>query len=85
MWDAVFMGLGATSRRDEGLVAVIGRLAFRVLVNLTMGLLKAVVEFLFSVWRVSELNPPPLGDLPLNPWTLDNLFKFQILWWPPAV
>lgn len=54
MWDAMFIGVGSlTSRRDEGLLAVVIKLVFRVLINLTMGLFMAVLEFVFSVWRVS--------------------------------
>lgn len=59
MWDAVFVSMGSL-RRDEGLVAVIARLAFRFLVNLTIGLFVAVIEFLFSVWKVSAFLEMPL-------------------------
>lgn len=51
MWDALFVGISAT-RRDEGVLSVLLRIAFRLLVNLTFGLFMAVLEFLFSVWRV---------------------------------
>lgn len=54
MYDAMFMGVGSlTSRRDEGLLALVVKMVFRVLVNLTVGLFMAVLEFVFSVWRVS--------------------------------
>lgn len=53
MWDAVFVGM-VSFRRDEGLAAMIAKVAFRFIVNLTMGLFMAVVEFLFSVWRVGQ-------------------------------
>lgn len=52
MWDILLVGIGTSSRRDEGLVAVIARVAFRFVINLTVGLFMAVVEFMFSIWRV---------------------------------
>lgn len=51
MWDALFVGVG-TLRRDEGIAAVIAKIVFRFVVNLTMGLFMAVVGFLFSIWQV---------------------------------
>ena len=51
MWDALFVGMG-TLRRDEGVAALIARVAFWFVVNLTIGLFTAVVGFLFSVWQV---------------------------------
>lgn len=51
MWDALFVGVG-TLRRDEGIAAVIAKVVFRFVVNLTMGLFMAVIGFLFSIWQV---------------------------------
>eukprot|EP00752_Nemacystus_decipiens_P008364 g7476.t1 len=64
MWDAVFVGIGTMSRRDEGLAAIIARIAFKFVVNLTIGLFMAVIQFLFSVWTVIwSYQPHPVSTL----------------------
>ncbi|CAN0449347.1 unnamed protein product, partial [Laminaria digitata] len=63
MWDALFVGVG-TLRRDEGIASVIAKIAFRFVVNLTMGLFMAVIQFLFSVWQIIwSYNPDPLSTM----------------------
>eukprot|EP00904_Undaria_pinnatifida_P000446 jgi/Undpi1/10401/HiC_scaffold_29.g12851.m1 len=63
MWDALFVGVG-TLRRDEGIAAVIAKIVFRFVVNLTMGLFMAVVGFLFSIWQIIwSYNPDPLSTM----------------------
>lgn len=47
-WDALFMGIGAMSR-DEGMLSYILRLLMTVLFNFTLGMMGAVVGFVFSI------------------------------------
>eukprot|EP00903_Cladosiphon_okamuranus_P013248 g12353.t1 len=64
MWDAVFVGIGTMSRRDEGLASIIARIAFKFVVNLTIGLFMAVIQFLFSVWTVIwSYQPDPISTV----------------------
>ncbi|CAM9776656.1 unnamed protein product [Ectocarpus sp. 4 AP-2014] len=64
MLDVMFVGIDTASRRDEGLATIVARIAFRFVVNLTMGLFMAVFQFLFSMWTVIwSYQPDPLSTL----------------------
>lgn len=52
MWDTMYYMTFGSYRRDEGIAAIILKVLFRFVVNLTMGLIMAVIQFLFSIWQV---------------------------------
>ncbi|CAM9700032.1 unnamed protein product [Ascophyllum nodosum] len=61
VWDAMFVSIGSF-RRDEGLAAIIAKVAFRFILNLTIGLFMAVIQFLFSIWKVIwSYQPDPIS------------------------
>lgn len=62
-WDALFMGMSAMGR-DEGMASFILRLVMRFLMNLTIGMISALIGFLWNVWAViSSFQPTPLEGL----------------------
>lgn len=64
MWDVVFVGVGSAYRRDEGIFSILVRIAFRLVINLTMGFFMAVVQFLFTLWRVIwSYQPDPISTI----------------------
>ncbi|CAM9294422.1 unnamed protein product [Chrysoparadoxa australica] len=57
MYDALFTGIGAMSR-DEGIFEWLVRMAFKVLMNLTIGLVGAIITFGWTIWSViTSYNP----------------------------
>jgi len=63
MWDAMFMGIRSISRgRDESIVEYGLKILIQVLVNFSLGLLMALVFFVFGLWTViKSYQPSPLS------------------------
>lgn len=60
MWDAMFMGIRHMGR-DESFVEYALRVLMQILVNFSMGLLMALVIFIFGLWSiVRSYQPNPL-------------------------
>eukprot|EP00285_Hemiselmis_virescens_P012640 CAMPEP_0173393538 /NCGR_PEP_ID=MMETSP1356-20130122/22171_1 /TAXON_ID=77927 ORGANISM="Hemiselmis virescens, Strain PCC157" /NCGR_SAMPLE_ID=MMETSP1356 /ASSEMBLY_ACC=CAM_ASM_000847 /LENGTH=267 /DNA_ID=CAMNT_0014351577 /DNA_START=21 /DNA_END=820 /DNA_ORIENTATION=- len=60
MWDLLFMGIGSMGR-DEGMMSFVLRFAFQVLINFTMGLVGALVAFVWYLWGlVKSYQPDPV-------------------------
>eukprot|EP00960_Hanusia_phi_P053805 762462-Hanusia_phi.AAC.8 len=57
MWDLLFMGLGSMGR-DEGLASFILRFVIQVLFNFTLGLVGALVAFIWYLWDVVRSYQP---------------------------
>lgn len=63
MWDAMFMGIRHMGR-DESMVEYVLRVLMQVLVNFSMGLLMALVIFVFGLWSIiKSYQPNPLVAL----------------------
>jgi len=57
MWDLLFVGLDSMGR-DEGLASFVIRIIFNVLINFTMGLIGALVAFIWYLWDVIRAYQP---------------------------
>eukprot|EP01084_Bolivina_argentea_P053279 97806_1 len=51
MWDAIFIGIRSMGR-DDSLMEWVIRVFFQLLMNLTMGIIVALIGFLWSIWEV---------------------------------
>ena len=61
MWDALFMGMRHMSR-DESFVEYALRMLMQVLINFSMGLVMALLVFVFGLWSiVQSYQPNPLS------------------------
>jgi ABC-type multidrug transport system fused ATPase/permease subunit len=62
MWDALFMGIRTMSRgRDESWIEFALKVLMQVLLNLSMGLIMALIFFVFGLWSiVRSYQPDPL-------------------------
>ena len=61
MWDALFIGISSMGR-DEQLGSYILRLIGNFLLNLTMGLIMALVSFTFSLWSIVTSFQASFGE-----------------------
>ena len=60
MWDAMFMGMRSMGR-DESMMEYILKMLMQVLINFSMGLVMALVIFVFGLWSIiSSYQPNPL-------------------------
>jgi len=60
MWDLLFMGIGSMGR-DENMLAFVFRFAAQLLMNFTMGLIGALVAFVWYLWGlVRSYQPDPV-------------------------
>mmetsp|Transcript_9882 Transcript_9882/g.14456 ORF Transcript_9882/g.14456 Transcript_9882/m.14456 type:complete len:295 (-) Transcript_9882:558-1442(-) len=60
MWDAMFMGMRSMSR-DESMVEYMLKMLIQVLINFSLGLLMALVIFIFGLWSIiKSYQPNPL-------------------------
>jgi hypothetical protein len=60
MWDAMFMGIRHMGR-DESTMEYMLRVLLQILVNFSMGLLMALVIFIFGLWSIiKSYQPNPL-------------------------
>lgn len=60
MWDAMFMGIRSMGR-DESMIEYGLRVLMQVLLNFSMGLVMALIFFVFGLWSiVSSYQPNPL-------------------------
>lgn len=50
-WDALWMGIGAMGR-DEGLINYLMRVLMNVLINFTLGVIGALIGFLWNLWSL---------------------------------
>eukprot|EP00579_Thalassiosira_antarctica_P007636 CAMPEP_0201878514 /NCGR_PEP_ID=MMETSP0902-20130614/9653_1 /ASSEMBLY_ACC=CAM_ASM_000551 /TAXON_ID=420261 /ORGANISM="Thalassiosira antarctica, Strain CCMP982" /LENGTH=319 /DNA_ID=CAMNT_0048406173 /DNA_START=58 /DNA_END=1017 /DNA_ORIENTATION=- len=63
MWDAMFMGMRSMSR-DESMVEYMLKMLMQVLLNFSMGLIMALVIFIFGLWNIIRTyQPNPLTAL----------------------
>uniref|UniRef100_A0A6U0UXC3 Uncharacterized protein n=1 Tax=Pinguiococcus pyrenoidosus TaxID=172671 RepID=A0A6U0UXC3_9STRA len=63
-WDVIFMGVGMAMGRDESLPEFLLRVLIRVVMNLTVGLIFALITFLFSLASfLYTYAPDPLSAL----------------------
>lgn len=63
MWDAMFVGMRSMSR-DESFVEFALKMLIQVLINFSMGLMVALVVFIFGLWSiVKSYQPDPLTAL----------------------
>lgn len=63
MWDAMFMGMRSMSR-DESMVEYMLKMLMQVLINFSMGLIMALVIFIFGLWNIIQTyQPNPLTGL----------------------
>ncbi|KAL9180029.1 hypothetical protein ACHAXT_007999 [Thalassiosira profunda] len=63
MWDAMFMGMRSMSR-DESMAEYLLKMLVQVLINFSMGLIMALVIFVFGLWSiVRTYQPNPLTAL----------------------
>ncbi|KAL7482186.1 hypothetical protein ACHAW6_007880 [Cyclotella cf. meneghiniana] len=60
MWDAMFMGMRSMGR-DESMVEYMFKMLLQVLINFSMGLIMALVIFVFGLWGIIQsYQPNPL-------------------------
>jgi len=60
MWDALFIGM-RTMSRDESMVEYALRMIMQVLINFSLGLIGALVVFIFGVWSIiKSYQPDPM-------------------------
>jgi amino acid transporter len=60
MWDAMFIGI-RHMRRDESMLEYGLRVLMQVLINFSLGLLMALVIFIFGLWSsVKSYQPNPI-------------------------
>ena len=57
MWDAMFMGIRHMGR-DESMLEYALRVLMQILVNFSMGLLMALVIFIFGLWSIIQIYQP---------------------------
>lgn len=63
MWDAMFMGIRSMGR-DESMVEYILRVLMNVLFNFSIGLIMALLFFIFGLWSIiRSYQPDPLTAL----------------------
>lgn len=63
MWDALFMGMRHMSR-DESFAEYAMRMLIQVLINFSMGLVMALIVFVFGLWSiVQSYQPNPMSAL----------------------
>lgn len=63
MWDAMFMGMRSMGR-DESMAEYMLKMLMQVLINFSMGLLMALVIFIFGLWNIIKTyQPSPLTGL----------------------
>jgi|EP01082_Thalassiosira_pseudonana_P014955 hypothetical protein len=63
MWDAMFMGMRSMGR-DENMMEYLFKMLIQVLINFSMGLLMALVIFIFGLWNIIQTyQPNPLTGL----------------------
>lgn len=63
MWDAMFMGMRSMGR-DESMVEYMFKMLIQVLINFSMGLVMALVIFVFGLWGIIQsYQPNPLTGL----------------------
>lgn len=63
MWDAMFMGFRSMGR-DESMVEYMLKMLMQVLINFSMGLIMALVIFIFGLWKIIQTyQPSPLTAL----------------------
>ena len=63
MWDAMFMGMRSMGR-DESLVEFALKMLLQVLINFSLGLVMALVVFIFGLWAiVRSYQPDPITAL----------------------
>lgn len=61
MWDALFMGMRHMGR-DESFIEYALRMLIQVLINFSMGLVMALIVFVFGLWGIiSSYQPNPLS------------------------
>lgn len=61
MWDAMFMGIRSISRsrgRDESMIEYSLKLLVQVLINFSIGLLMALVTFIWGLWGIIRTYQP---------------------------
>ena len=60
MWDAMFMGMRSMGR-DESMMEYLFKMLLQVLINFSMGLVMALVIFVFGLWGIiNSYQPNPL-------------------------
>jgi len=52
MWDVLFVGIRWSMSRDENILSFVLQMFFRVVSNVTLGIISGVVSFWFQVWSV---------------------------------
>jgi len=63
MWDAMFMGMRSMGR-DESMLEYGLKVLLQVLINFSMGLVMALIFFMFGLWSiVKSYQPNPLTAL----------------------
>lgn len=63
MWDAMFMGFRSMSR-DESMVEYMLKMLMQILINFSMGLIMALIIFIFGLWSIIKTyQPNPLTGL----------------------
>merc|ERR1712232_1080239 len=63
MWDAMFIGMRSMGR-DESMVEYLLKMLMQVLINFSMGLIFALVIFIFGLWGIIQTyQPNPLTAL----------------------
>lgn len=63
MWDAMFMGMRSMGR-DESMVEYLLKMLMQVLINFSMGLIMALIIFIFGLWNIiRSYQPNPLTGL----------------------
>merc|ERR1719296_601876 len=63
MWDAMFMGMRSMGR-DESMVEYLLKMLMQVLINFSMGLIMALIIFIFGLWNIIKTyQPNPLAGL----------------------
>lgn len=63
MWDAMFMGFRSMGR-DESMVEYMLKMLMQILINFSMGLIMALVIFIFGLWSIVQTyQPNPLTAL----------------------
>jgi len=63
MWDAMFMGMRSMSR-DENMAEYVLKVLIQVLLNFSMGLIMALIFFIFGLWNIiKSYQPDPFTAL----------------------
>lgn len=63
MWDAMFMGMRSMSR-DENMAEYVFKVLIQVLLNFSMGLVMALIFFIFGLWTIiKSYQPDPFTAL----------------------